>query len=106
MIDPSTETILTLTEAARRIPGRGGRALNFSTLWRWITKGCRSPAGRLVRLRAARAGCKWITSAEALSEFFANLTPSFDAAPPPPRSAARRERESARVGAALEAEGI
>jgi hypothetical protein len=42
MIDISTETILTLAEAAKRLPRRRrGRKTHVSTVYRWTMRGCR-----------------------------------------------------------------
>jgi hypothetical protein len=109
MIDSTSETLLTFSQAADELPRRRrGRKVHTSTLHRWATSGCggvvletlRTPGGRL-------------TSREALQRFFERLSrpggsPSADAgrAPAPPlsrfRSAARRRHESDRAGRELE----
>ena len=81
MIDLQHETILPLTQAAKRIPSNhNGKATHVSTLLRWIQKGVKG-----VRLEATRPGGKWVTSAEALQRFSDRLaaTHSVDAVPSP-----------------------
>jgi hypothetical protein len=74
-----SETLLSLAEAARRLPpGRLGRPVSASTLFRWIVAGLRVADGRTVRLQAIKIGGRWLTSAEALTRFAAALTPSLD----------------------------
>ena len=51
MLDLSNETIISIGQAARLIPGRGGRPMNFSTVWRWIMKGAKGPDGLTGNLR-------------------------------------------------------
>lgn len=42
MIDPATESLLSLTDAARLLPARpGGKRPHVSCLYRWTTSGCR-----------------------------------------------------------------
>jgi hypothetical protein len=103
MIDLHTETVLSLSQAAKRLPpGRSGKPTHPATLTRWIMTGVRG-----VKLEAAKLGGRWVTSAEALQRFAEALTaaPAGDgAAPPPPTPAALRraaegaDRELARLG--------
>jgi hypothetical protein len=106
MIDLTNESPLTIEEAARLIPGRAGRHTNFSTVFRWVTKGIVSPTGEKVQLRAARAGAKWITSREALQEFLNALTPDLQNVAPEVRTPAARERASKRARRELADMGI
>ena len=48
--------------------------VNPATVNRWILKGCRSMQGEMVRLEGVRRGCKWLTSYEAMTRFFAQLS--------------------------------
>jgi hypothetical protein len=58
MIDTATEHLLTLEQAASRIPiSRGGRPCHPATIWRWI-------ASR--KLEGVRIGSRWLTSVEAI----------------------------------------
>jgi hypothetical protein len=60
-----------------------------------------------VRLEAVRCGGHWVTSKEALSRFFARLTPIFNDTPAPaPRTPGQRDRSAKRVGKRLEQIGI
>jgi hypothetical protein len=94
MIDVQSETLLTLTDAAKRLPNRP----SVCTLWRWRTRGIR---GR--RLESIAIGGMVYTSVEALARFAeqhgGNDSPSI-------RSPAKREKEIARAEAALAAAGI
>ena len=74
-IDPNTETLRPLAEAARRLPAlRGGRPVNPTTLWRWATRGVRSRGGLTVKLETLKVGGTCCTSDEALARFFQGLT--------------------------------
>ena len=69
MIDTATETILTLTEAAKRLPRRRrGRKTHLSTLYRWTGPGCRGVILEHIQIGATRA-----TSVEALQRFFVSF---------------------------------
>jgi hypothetical protein len=59
------ERLLTITEAAKRSPGRP----SVRTVWRWIERGVRG-----TRLEVLRAGGRTFTTAEALERFFAKLS--------------------------------
>lgn len=80
MIDISTESLLSLADAARALPGRP----HASTLWRWRTRGV---AGR--KLETVSLGGRVYTSREALQRFASHSGDS----PAPARS--DREREAA-----------
>jgi len=70
MIDISQEELITLTEAAKRLPRRrAGRKVNVSTLHRWCTHGCQG-----VRLAFLKIGGTRCTSIAALQRFFDALT--------------------------------
>jgi len=60
---------LTLSQAARLVPGR----LAASTLWRWHRRGVRAASGQRVRLRCVRFGRRLYTTAEWLEEFSRRL---------------------------------
>jgi hypothetical protein len=58
MIDTTTEQLLTLQQAADRIPiSRGGAPCHPATIWRWIMSR---------KLEGTRIGNRWLTSIEAL----------------------------------------
>jgi hypothetical protein len=106
MIDPSTETTISLTEAGRRCPpGRNGARPALSTVLRWILSGCRGPCGETIKLRAGRCGGKWFTSEEALREFIERLTPHMDDEAAP-ASRTPRQRKLAAESARREMESL
>jgi hypothetical protein len=106
MIDLKTEEMLSLAQAAARLPrGRGNRPVHFSTILRWILAGVRGPAGEKVKLEGIRLGDRWLTSAEALQRFAEALTPQ-SATVSAPRSPLRREAAARRAGERLSAVGI
>lgn len=89
---------LSTTQAARLIPAKKGQSskLNPATLFRWVTIGCKTPDGRIVKLEAARLGCRYMTSRGAIARFMRALSEqpaSMDT--PRPRSASARDRAAA-----------
>jgi hypothetical protein len=99
MVALLSESLLTLTEASKRLPTRPHAA----TIWRWYTHGLR---GR--RLETAIVGGRRVTSVEALERFVAALTTERDGLPVSPPTATRRQRRAA-IDAAnrtLDAAGI
>jgi hypothetical protein len=107
MLDTTTETPISLAEAAKLIPpARQGKRTHLSTLLRWIIKGARNPVGEIVRLEGIRIGSRWMTSREALQRFAERLTPRSDGpsaiAPRTPmqrrRASELAARELARIG--------
>lgn len=74
-IDVFNEEVMTLTEAARKLPKRrSGRKPHVSTLFRWAVGGLRSRDGMQVRLETIQIGGTKCTSLEALQRFFERLT--------------------------------
>jgi hypothetical protein len=74
-IDPATEVLRPLAEAARQLPPlRRGKAVSASTVWRWATRGVRARNGVTVRLETIKIGGTCCTSDEALVRFFHALT--------------------------------
>jgi hypothetical protein len=106
------EQLLSLSQAARRIPAyRGSRGCNPSTIFRWITNGIKLPDGRLLRMEALRLANRWITSVEAVDRFLIVQHESF--APradlhthAPARTPAQRQRAAQQAAARLEDLGI
>lgn len=99
-IDPHTETLFSLTEAARLLPKRrGGKRPHLSCIYRWTTRGCKG-----VILESIQIGGTRCTSREALGRFFERLTyghhPQCQY-----RSPARRHRDVERANRELEREG-
>ena len=74
-IDPNTETLRPLAEAAARLPSlRGGRPVSTTTVWRWATRGVRGRRGQKIRLETLKIGGTCCTSDEALARFFRALS--------------------------------
>ena len=70
MIDPLTETALTLSQAAMTLPRlRRNRPVHSSTLWRWARHGIRGH-----RLEVVKVGGTACTSIQALQRFFSKLS--------------------------------
>jgi len=102
MIDPTTETLISLTEAARSLPARrAGKKPHVSGLYRWTTSGCKG-----VVLESLQCGGTRVTSREALARFFRRLTQQANPQAALPRTAARRRREAAKAEAELLREGV
>jgi hypothetical protein len=105
MINSRTEEILSLTEAAKRLPiRRGGKRPHVSCLYRWTVTGCRG-----VVLESIAIGGTRCTSAEALQRFFDRLssksqTPVEPA--PAGRTHAQRSRANERAARELERLGV
>jgi hypothetical protein len=107
MSDLTSETLLSLPEAARRIPpGRNGRPTHISTLVRWITRGVKVRGVGTVRLEALRCSSRWLTSAEALGRFFSAQTPTLGDTPALPRTPTARRRAADKAGEQLSKIGI
>lgn len=108
MIELANEQTISLAAAARMLPpGRRGRPVNISTLFRWITDGVRLPDGQRVRLEAIRLGARWLTSIPALERFAARQTPDLDAErPAPSRTPTARTKASEQARRRLEKVGV
>src|SRR5712692_3159562 len=62
-IDIQSEKLLPITAAAALVPGRHpGKPIAFSTVFRWLLRGAKTPDGRRVKLEGVRLGSKWFTS--------------------------------------------
>ena len=102
MIDPNSETLFSLAEAAKHLPRRrGGRPVHVSCIYRWTTSGCKG-----VVLEALQVGGTRCTSREALARFFERLTHGATTASPMIRTPARRERDLKNAMKELEAAGV
>jgi len=102
MIDATSETLISLTEAAKRLPRRrAGKRPHVSCLYRWSKAGCRG-----VVLETLQIGGTRCTSREALARFFAALSYADKPAAPACRSPKRRDRAVGRAIRELQAEGI
>lgn len=116
MINPQTETLVSLTEAAKGLPRRrAGKKPHISCLYRWSTAGCRG-----VVLETIQVGGTRCTSEEALARFLRRLTDpaQHGAAQDDPaqdgpaqhetlrQRSRRRQREIARAESYLDREGL
>ena len=99
-INPSTEVLLSLTEAARTLPRRrAGKRPHVSTLYRWSTVGCKG-----VILESIQIGCTRCTSREALSRFFEALT--YAGSSTTHQTPRQRQRATAAAESELIREGV
>jgi len=70
MIDLTAETVISLTEATKRLPARReGKRPHVATLYRWASDGYKG-----FRLETIRVGSTLCTSLEALQRFCERLT--------------------------------
>jgi hypothetical protein len=109
MIDPKSETLLSLSQAARVCPPIDGKRPHASTVFRWITVGVRGG----VRLECLRIGRRLCTTEAALARFFHEAASTPMPVPPHPRidrkrppSAAARRRQIEKAEARLAKAGI
>jgi hypothetical protein len=106
-----TEQLLSLSQAARRIPPyRGGRT-NPSTNYRWLTSGVKLPDGTILKLEGIRLAGRWVTSSEAVDRFLTAqntvCNPNGDAPTRPAvRTSCQRQRASERASRALDEMGF
>lgn len=99
-IDPLSETLLSLTDAARSLPARrGGKKPHVSAMYRWTKTGCKG-----IILESLQVGGTRCTSREALARFFEALT--YGADRPTVRSPLKRHRAAELAARTLEAEGV
>jgi hypothetical protein len=105
LIDSTTETPISLAEAAKTVPRRcRGRKTHLSTIDRWATVGVRG-----IVLETLQCGGSRCTSREALQRFFERLSgpdptgPGGSHADPAPTrwTAAQHQRDSAKAGRKL-----
>jgi hypothetical protein len=106
MIDSTTETIISLADAAKELPRRRrGRKVHVSCVYRWSTVGCKG-----VVLETLQVGGTRCTSREALQRFFERLSQPVQAgsvgggqAVPTVgrRTVAQRQRQAAEAGRKL-----
>ena len=101
MIDPSSEYLISLADAAGELPRRrAGKRPHVSCLYRWTNFGCRG-----VVLESIQVGGTRCTSREALARFFDRLSQGGAADLPPVRTPAQRQRAVDRAVQELEREG-
>ena len=107
-IELRSETLISLAQAARmQSPGRRGRPVSPSTIFRWIHDGVKTSACGIIRLEGCRMGGRWLTSIEALERFASRQTPDLNhLCSVLPRSPTKRQKAAERAGKELEKAGI
>lgn len=101
MIDTQAETLLSLSHAARSIPGRSGCGVHVATVWRWVKRGVRG-----VRLETILIGGIRHTSQEALQRFFEATTAAASGGVPSVRTTSQRQKAVEAAERELRAAGI
>ena len=102
MIDPNTETVISLNEAAKVLPRRRrGKTPNVSCLYRWTNTGCKGVVLEWIQIGGTRC-----TSREALRRFFEALTSQQTGGIPATRSPTQRSRDIAAVERELDKAGL
>ena len=96
MIDINSEKLIPLNAACQLIPGRAGKGISRSTIWRWALTGRRG-----LKLESVLLSDRY-TSIEAIQRFVAKL----NGLPTAAVQADRNAREAKRVEAILAAEGL
>ena len=105
MIDLETEEPIPLREVCKVFPGRTGKGVALSTVWRWILQGRKSrQTGRVVKLESIQIGGRRYSSLAAARRFTAALN-AEDAQGPYP-NVDDREVGSEATDRQLEAEGF
>lgn len=97
-IDVFSETLMTLAQAAKRLPKvKAGKSPHVSTLHRWRLRGCRSRDGMVVRLETIKVGGTTCTSLQALQRFFERLSGDTAVVTPPTMTMRQRQRRLERA---------
>lgn len=65
---------ISLADACRLLPARGGKQPSQSAIRRWVGEGVKGPTGNRVRLRAFRLGRTWFTRVEWVKDFISACT--------------------------------
>jgi len=103
MIDLDIESPLTLREACQvDFLRRNGRALNFSTMWRWTHYGALAQDGTRIKLETIKLPSGLKTSREALKRFAERLTGNSIHTPP---TASQRRKSMERAEQQLDRAG-
>jgi hypothetical protein len=97
MIDPQTESLVSLTDAAKSLPNRP----NLTTVWRWRNRGVRG-----IKLETILIGGRRMTSREALSRFFAATTAAAEGARVVSETPRQREKRLRAAEKRAEALGV
>ena len=99
MINSETETLILPKDVCRMFPGRSGKGISLSTVWRWMIHGRRRQ-----KLDSLIVGGTRYTSREAVQRFVAGLNGGQSGQPAQQR--VDRSREARRVEHELAAEGF
>jgi hypothetical protein len=106
-VDIFSENLLSLAQVAKLLPpGRGGRPVHFSTVFRWIFTGVNGPNGNRVKLSAIRLGGRYLVSRESLQRFVESLMPASDESSSTVRTPTARKRDTAAAKKKLAKMGI
>ena len=104
-----TEDYISLTEAAKRSPGRP----HVASVWRWARRGVKTRGGERITLGHIRAGGKIFTTEQNLNDFFERVAEADAAhfapkrqAPAPPTTDRKRQRSIELAEAELAEAGI
>jgi hypothetical protein len=106
MIDLTSEQLISFAEAAKLIPGRGGKQIDPATIWRWSKLGVRARSGERIKLESFRCGGRSATSREAVQRFIAALNQPAEGPAVPVRTPGQRQLSSDRAAKKLTAAGI
>ena len=102
MIDPLTETVISLSDAARNCPTRRrGKRPHLSCLYRWTKSGCKGVLLEWIQIGGTRC-----TSREAMVRFFGRLTALADAGNPVTHQQNRDDARYRAAEAELDSDGI
>jgi len=97
-IDPfGGEPLLTCAQAAKKLPGN----VAASTVWRWMTRGCRGHRLASILISGTRR-----TTKTAIREFLAAITAEADGLRPQSRTPRQRERAADAADRRLSAAGM
>jgi hypothetical protein len=104
-IDVFNETVVSFSDATKRLPKHNGTKTNVSTLYRWAQAGLRSHDGQVVWLETIKVGGTTCTSLEALQRFFERLSRPTPEPMPPRRTVRQRMRDIQRAEEVLDRAG-
>jgi Protein of unknown function (DUF1580) len=73
--EPQRDQLVPLSEAARKfLPGRNGKPVSPTTLWRWSQKGVKAPDGSRIKLEVWHCGNSTYTTEKACADFIERQT--------------------------------
>ena len=106
-----SESLLSLSQAARRVPPYRGRQTAPSTVFRWLTAGVKLGDGTTLRLEGLRLAGRWLVSVEGLDRFLAAqhaacCPADLARAQTPVRTPGQRRRAAERAATCLSKYGI